>query len=1137
MRRCLPGLVLLGLMLFIPTSAAAAEPFLEFLDALRAKQYHDYAILYLEHLEGRSDVPADVRTKIDFEKALTFVEWAPRIADLETRTSHLKQAESLFERFVRAHPDHPRAARANSERARILLARARINIWRARGDSSDDEKRRRSNANDEIAMARELFQRAHDRHKQSWDELDAYIDKGDKEKVETRQRVEAGYLQSQFDLAMCTYEEAQTFERSTSEFTQFLKSAAEAFVAIHERYRDQIVGLHARLWQGKCFEEQNEIGKALGIYNELLRHGGKTDSLERLQDHVELFRLICLNHEKRHDYQLVIDEASTWLAGAKSRARSKIGLGIRFELARATEAIGLDEDLPPEQRERMLSRALDEAREINKFPGEYQAASRKMIVGLLVALDRDVGDPEDFQNAFASARDQIASVSRLHESLQQPNQDENTLSQLRTDFELSLKEAERSLRLTMRLADQSTPPAQLNQVRYFLAYVHYLKKQSYESAVVAEYLARKSATDDAQAALSAAILALAAYRQAFDAAGNSNPEFELDRMEQLGQLIASNWSDRKRAEEAWMMLGSAFQASGRPAEAAAWYARVLPSTERYGEAQIAAGQSYWSAYIKALRLPDDLKRPQDELEQWQVSAEKHLRAGVEASEAGADQADAGDDSLVSAKVFLAQILLHTGQPGDALSLLTAGQPSVVDVVSTDDSGERPATGIHSRAFVSLCYRVLIRCYVGTQQVDKGLAALDQLEKVTSEDDSGGSAAIYVQLGQEIQREIGRLAELADPARLEEVRSSFDQFLDLVYERRAGMKYGALVWMATTYRGLGEGLLQRDRAATKDYYRKAARVFEEILTRDDVPPTSVNTIKLQLAESLVRADDFAAGEKIVRALLADNGNLVDAQILAAELMQDWGIHDSSNNADKLLVAINGDADAERAGAMWGWARISDRLQRAIDTHGTQDEKRDEYLGRYWQARYNVSECRREYGLVQTDPAKRTRALEAARVELQTISRLGGEIQDDRKRQFNQLYRDVLADLKQPASDLDWAESVAIVETGPSRDVAPANEMSATSRTPSDDQPSPPATTNTVLMIFVILVTLGAAGGFVYVLLVRDTDRQRRRMQRSALGRTAPRRASSTREQPAEAANSGGRGASGAAPRSGNRPNRR
>ena len=102
--------------------------------------------------------------------------------------------------------------------------------------------------------------------------------------------------------------------------------AADEFEKMHQKYRSQVGGLFARAWQGKCYEEQKDIQKALGIYNELLDHPGDTDVLSNLKTQTLYFKLICLNSKDRHDHQLVVDLADEWLKKHKSEATSQMGL-------------------------------------------------------------------------------------------------------------------------------------------------------------------------------------------------------------------------------------------------------------------------------------------------------------------------------------------------------------------------------------------------------------------------------------------------------------------------------------------------------------------------------------------------------------------------------------------------------------------------------------------------------------------------------------------------------------------------------------------------------------------------------------------------------------------------------------------
>ena len=53
-----------GLVLSLGGRGHAAEPMREFLDGLRARQYYDWAMLYLEQLQDRSDLPAELHDSL-----------------------------------------------------------------------------------------------------------------------------------------------------------------------------------------------------------------------------------------------------------------------------------------------------------------------------------------------------------------------------------------------------------------------------------------------------------------------------------------------------------------------------------------------------------------------------------------------------------------------------------------------------------------------------------------------------------------------------------------------------------------------------------------------------------------------------------------------------------------------------------------------------------------------------------------------------------------------------------------------------------------------------------------------------------------------------------------------------------------
>ena len=105
------------------------------------------------------------------------------------------------------------------------------------------------------------------------------------------------------------YEQGQTYPAGSKERADYLAKGLKQFEDIYKNYRTQWAGLTARMWQGKCYEEAGEYGKALGIYNELIDH--PDPRLRPLQRHVAYFKIIA--HGKRKEYPLAADESVRWL--------------------------------------------------------------------------------------------------------------------------------------------------------------------------------------------------------------------------------------------------------------------------------------------------------------------------------------------------------------------------------------------------------------------------------------------------------------------------------------------------------------------------------------------------------------------------------------------------------------------------------------------------------------------------------------------------------------------------------------------------------------------------------------------------------------------------------------------------------
>jgi hypothetical protein len=300
---------------FYSIPAQAEEPILEFVEGLREKQYFDTALEYLDAVPQRADLSPELRDVIDLERAKTLQAMGAASRVPEDRDAYLQQAKEALQKFTSAHSNHPQAAFANSMLGELLLERARTLIWQMDGAESPEKRTEyQLAARKLIDEGQVIYQAANDQYKATFDKFPNFIDKAkDEDQYAARQDAEAKYLRAWFNLIRCTYERGQTFDKGSEERKNTLINAAGLYEELHTRYRTNQIGLHARLMMGKCFQEQDDISRALGIYNEMLGHKSESDAVEALKAIALHYRLICLNDPQRNDHQLVVQEATIWL--------------------------------------------------------------------------------------------------------------------------------------------------------------------------------------------------------------------------------------------------------------------------------------------------------------------------------------------------------------------------------------------------------------------------------------------------------------------------------------------------------------------------------------------------------------------------------------------------------------------------------------------------------------------------------------------------------------------------------------------------------------------------------------------------------------------------------------------------------
>lgn len=1084
--------------------AGGAEPYKEFLDGLRARGYNDIALYYLEQIEQDAGAPAEIRRIAPYERAMTLLRGTNLTRKPDERAAQLEEAAKLFEQFVQANPNDPRSADADSRRATIFLDRARVLVWQSQ--SPDSESRRdelQNQARDLIDRARGIYEAAHNKFKAEFDKFPVYIPDSERAQQEARRKAELGYITARIDLAKCMYERAQTFPPGSPDRQNSLKQAALEFEKIHEAYRSLAAGLIAYLWQGKCFEEMDEIGKALGIYNELLGHdAGSSPTLKSLQSQALQFRLICLNHPQRNDFQVVVQEASEWLNDRSNAGelRTRAGLGIRWERVRALEQLSLGRDIAPNDRNKLLNVALADAGFIRGIEGQYQEQAAHTAQRLELLLKGENARPRDFDTAIVLANSHIRRLAEL-DKRHRAAREADERNRIRQELDAELPPATEMFHLALGLAREGTDLRQVNLVRVWLAHAELLAGRTLDAAVIGEFVARKYAKAQSETALDAAWLTLGAYQQAYRNAPADDRTFELERMIAVGDFIVSTWPSSDRANDVRFELGRLQMQRGEPLEAARWFASVPESARTWAAAQTEAGRAWWRAYQLAIARPEAERPPADELEKWREEAEKHLRAGIAQQEERIAAGGAIPPEFIDARFNLAQVAVYQGKYAEAVKLLTEDPGAPLTAIEVAEDEARPATGIQSRNYAAAVYQQLLRAYVGDGRLDDALRAMDSLERIGGED----NIAIYVRLGQEQQKEIERLGSAGEKTRLAEVLASFDDFLSRLYERREGQNYASMIWIAETYFGLGEGLAS-DRTAAAGYFDKAATMYEAILNRarqegeDFVEADRLPGVRLRLVNCRRRQGDYQKAFDLAVGVLAERPNVLSAQIEAASVLEDWGASGQADSPEKYLQAIQGmrvDSNQTKV-HVWGWVTIANRIKQAVDQAGAADpEMEDQHL----EARYHISSARHRYGLTRSG-ADRQKELERAQAEIVALSRIRGDMEPEWWDRFDALYRQVQTDLgvadPKPLErpQLSVARSAAPQpEAAPETTTAAAPQERAAGAPAAETTPPAEEGGSTALIGLVALLLAGAATAWV-VYAMGGAKRRRRRTYASS-----------------------------------------
>ncbi len=825
MLRPIPAALLAAatLLAIAPGARAVDDPRFapDFVQALRDKGYYDLALEYLDLLRKDPGTPADLLKAIDYQEGRTLIEAATHSSDPDSSKEKLDQAKIKIEAFVKANPDAPETTVAIVDLAHLLYEQGRTEVDLA-GDArnASEKDNRLASARGYYGSAREAYEKSFARLNEKLSGYPKFIPT-ENPKWREREKVQGSLMQAELQRSVVDYYESQTFPAGSKERTDLLEKARPAFDEIYKRYRNQMAGFNARMWQGKCYEEQGKLGEAMGIYNELIDH--PDSALRALQKQVDYFRIIVM--AKRKDYALAADECARWLGLFPKDRRSFEALGVQFELAR--NIIAQLPTIGDRDKDRAIRTATehlaDVVRVVSPFKPEALALLQKYRPN--VALRAEDVSKMNFDEAMAGAEQAIQLVEY--------------------DKAIAL------LKVAIRRADPIRDPAKANRARYTLAFTCYMTKRYYEAAVLAEFLARRYPNNEWSA--KATEIAIGSLVDAYNAYTAGNRTADLDHLLDLAEYTARTWPETEQGDSARMAIGQVTLGRGRYPKAIEAFESVRPASSKWIDAQAFAGDAQWKQGL-TLREKGDEKGA----DAATAKAIEKLKLSLKArKDANAPETDPG---YINNAADLAGIELETGKADAALALL---EP-IARKLAANKSAAGP--GLASRVIAGI-----LRAHVATGKVDLAINDMKTLESLGG---AGTSAAqLYFELGRLLEREIEALRKRNDQAGLKRTEQAYMKFLNALVASKSGQSFASMRWAAENLLKLGAA--KEANAVFADILKFYAADPE--FARTPNAAESLLRVRIKQVGALRQMGDLSQAESSLNELIDANKRVLELQM--------------------------------------------------------------------------------------------------------------------------------------------------------------------------------------------------------------------------------------------------------------------
>ncbi|MBX3423025.1 MAG: hypothetical protein KF752_15830 [Pirellulaceae bacterium] len=1026
--RCAPWgvLVVIGGLLMYPQFAYAVEPYERFVQRLREERYFDLALIYLDDLTTRSNVPDDFKQTIDLERALIYFQAASQLAaNAPQRTQRLSLAEESLKKFLQDNPHHQRRGEARLKLGGLLRLRAEEARAAAGPDPAED-----------IVLAIEYFDEAHKLFESTIAELaeiesklkGGRVDPSDAQQIDYRDRVRSELREAQLLSAKAVEDRGRSQAAGSDKRQADLKQALRMFAELYSK-EQRMIGIrnYALYYRSNLQRELGQIEDAIDGFQRIVDLEG-IDVLKPLQTQAmtELIRAWAASAR----FELASSRADKWLKSLSTdEQNSPESLALRVEYAQLRVDWYLQlkaKDGSARLQANLQRETRSDLRTLLRIAGSHQERARSLLaaLGVDVAETADVEKVpsiKDMQQALELAQSRVdradssgLELTALAERIQDTNltdSERQTLqsqqSQLQSSIDKQYRQVQEILHQGLALYDsKNAERSQLYNARYYLAYSLLKLNEFPEAIAVGEFLSR-SAPGTSQG-LNAASIVLRAFGQLLRAP-DADQSALMTQLSSFAEYLVATWPQSAEATAAAGVL-TQMAISAKDWQRAE---RYLQSTADSGAAS--ATQYYElgvALYAHYQQIAQAHGQQAPEAAELKARAERWL-------ELASQRIDAKDPlRRLSVRSALAQLQLSDNQVDQAASLMIAGEDAPMNWLE------------HNQAQVPIevacdAYRTALRIVAGqflagTLEADAAAAAVrtyvDRLQKV-AEDKVDAKARLQATLALVARDMKDQLGQVQHPNQ----RREFAEMVLLIVGQASGNEaFSTQFWAASTALSIADELAAQDasRTSSQTAYAQASQMLQQMLTKakqqpDWIQAPEVHTqLKVWYAKAAEGAEDFRAAIQAYGEILDENENLLDVQICVARALQKSAVANPARYESALKGARP--HPQTKQNIFWGWGKISQITAKKLDQYAVQ----------FFESRYQLANCRMQWALSHSDSAARTAELvRAERAIIETHSlypELGGNANQQR---FDVLVKQIRQHLGKPPTGLTTVTSTA------------------------------------------------------------------------------------------------------------------